>query len=262
MLQPVATRLQYLELLNSCLRGSADGFLTAGWTALNDLSLDGSLVKDDVLTSLNLPALERLSITDFEHRGGVLQIDQLCCPQISSPEFQLESSLARTCEGDRRCCSLLHLPQLAKLEVVHRSSQRTMDLGLPASLKHLHVRNLFGEAVVGLDWVLHEAAKCIRGGAQLRSLNCERTVASSHPEGMPWGASSLAHYRDLGAQLGGLKALYVYGRGKRLLSAIGAVACSAPALTHLKFCIEEEMNAWSYLRYAAPALRASLGVTS
>ena len=242
-LQPVATRLQCLELADSRLRGSADGFLTADWTALHSLSLGGCLVEDDDLTALDLPALEFLGIAGFGHRGGVLQLDQLCCPQMSSLEFQLESRLARASEGDRQCCSLLDLPQSAVLTLTHDSDQPTMDLSLPAScLTHLTVQESSDGDLLYLNWVLLEAAKCIRGGAQLRSLTCANTVPSSHPAWVPWGASSVAYYRDLGEQLSSLKDLFVSGRGGTLLSAIGAVACSAASLTHLEFDIKEVMN--------------------
>ena len=113
-LQPIATRLQSLEVLDSFLEGSADGFLTAAWTALTALRLDDSEVVDDVLTALNLPALEALRIMDFEHQGGVLQPDQLCCPQLCSLAFQLDSSLAAP-EVSRQCQSLLSLPRLTAL---------------------------------------------------------------------------------------------------------------------------------------------------
>ena len=57
---PVARRLQRLDILHSRLFGSADGFLSAGWTALTALRLEDSHVVDDFLTARNLPALESL----------------------------------------------------------------------------------------------------------------------------------------------------------------------------------------------------------
>ena len=110
-----------------------------------------------------------------------------------------------------------------------------MDLGLPASLTRLTVQYVSVTGMADLEWVLHEAAKCIRGGAQLRSLTYTKINSSyPEPEGVPWGASSDAHYQKLGEQLSSVKDLSVCGSGPTLLSAIGAVACSAPSLIRLK----------------------------
>ena len=179
-LQQVATRLHSLEVFDSGLEGSTCGFLTAGWTALTLLRLDRSWVKDDVLAALNLPVLEHLSIVGFQHKGGVLQADQLCCPQLRSLELQLD----RSREGGRRCCSLLSLPRLTSLHLKFddHSHRGTLDLGVPASLTSLSVAETLRYNVADLEWVLLEAAKCIRGGAQLRSLTY---CSFSHPF-IPW----------------------------------------------------------------------------
>ena len=241
-LQPIAARLQTLSITDSRLRGSADGFLSAGWTALKVVCLHGSWVEDDMLTAVNLPALEDLDIISFEHQGGMLQLDQLRCPQLRGLVFLLDSSHARTGEGGRQRCSFSHLARLEDLVVIRTSYQATMDLGLPTSLEHLTVQDSSGDDVVDLKWVLLEAVKGIRGGAHLCSLTCTEASPSSHPEWMPWGACSLAHYSKLGEQLSGLEFLAVCGRGKPLLSAISAVACSAPSLTRLELYIEEELD--------------------
>ena len=65
-LQPVATRLRELHVSCSRLQGSADGFLTDGWTALTSLSLTQSRVDKTMLTAaLKLPALEDVHICSF-----------------------------------------------------------------------------------------------------------------------------------------------------------------------------------------------------
>ena len=203
MLQAVATRLQSLEILDSRLRGSAHGFLSAGWIALTHLNLCASDMEDDVLTAVNLPAVELLDIIGFGHQGGMLQVDQLSCPQLRMLGCQLDSSLARASEGSRQWFNLLHLNRLADLELKCSSVQATMDLGLPASLQHLAVQDSKDTDDVDLKWVLREVVKGIRSGVNLGSLNCAGTAPSSHPEGMPWGDSSVAHYGELGKQLRG-----------------------------------------------------------
>ena len=202
----------------------------------------------DVLTMLNLPALESLNIGEFGfgHAAtrGFLQPDQLCCPQLSSLVFSFDTcpeTLAS--KGSRQCYSLLNLPRLATLSLKCYYVQATwMDLGLPASLTHLTVQQTVGHERVDLKWVLLQAGTGISSGAQLQSLTCADTMPSSHPEGMPWGASSNAHYRGLGERLSGLKDLSIYGRATTLLSAASAVACSAPDLTRLEFRVEEELE--------------------
>ena len=241
-LQPVASRLQTLEISYSRLRGSAVGFLSAGWTALKDLSLRDSWLEDDVLTAVNLPALEAVDIINYEHQGCTLRVDQLCCPQLRFLAFQLDSSQAHASEGSSHFCSLVNLPRLARLVVLLVPHQAIMDLSLPASLEVLTVQGSTGTDSVDLKWVLLEAAKGCRSGGHLRMLTCSDTAPSSHPEGMAWGASSFARYKELGGQLMGLTDLHVYGRATTLLSAISAVASSAPCLTCLKFGIEEELD--------------------
>ena len=67
-LQPVATRLQRLDIAHSGLLGSADGFF-AGWTALTSLSLHCSWLRDNALTTLRLPALKVLHAINFIKSG-------------------------------------------------------------------------------------------------------------------------------------------------------------------------------------------------
>jgi hypothetical protein len=240
-LQPVATRLQSLCIEDIRLEGSADGFLGASWSALTSLLIASTWVSDDVLTAINLPALKSLDIEDFEFGSNLdtLQPHQMCCPQLSSLAFNTEWPKAQAGEGARQCCSLVHLPLLASVIVTFVNQKAPMDLGLPASLEHLTVRQRFGDGTVDLKWLLLEAMKCIRSGAQLQSLTCANASPSCHPEGVPWGASSVEHYSQLGGQLRGLKALSVFGRATTLLSATAAVACSAPDLTRLEFRVED-----------------------
>ena len=231
-LQPVATRLQSLELLRCRLQGSAGGFLTAGWTALTSLSLIGSDVEDDVLTPLSLPALEVLSIYGFRHRGRVLRPDQLCCPLLCCLDLLLDSNLAQGSEGSRQCCSLLSLARLTTLTMYQIPHPAEVDL--PASLTRLIMQDSEAHTIAVLEWMLLQAAKCIRGGAQLRSLTCACCMSSSE-DVVEWGPSSNAHYRELGEQLSGLTDLRVVGTGPLFLSAIGAVASAAPSLTRLTY---------------------------
>ena len=84
-LQPIATRLQSLNITHSYLEGSADDFWSGAWTVLVSLNLNQSTMKDDVLTALNLPALEVLRITKCRHNpDGWLQPGTLRCPQLCS----------------------------------------------------------------------------------------------------------------------------------------------------------------------------------
>ena len=191
-----------------------------------------------MLTALKLPALESLAIFEFnlgETQLNSLQPDQLCCPQLTSLVYGfLSSQEVQASEGDRQLCSLLHLPRLKTLRLICSHDQATrMDLGLPASLEHLTVQQGFGADSVDLKWLLLEARRGIRSGVHLRSVACVNASPSCHPEGMPWGASSIAHYREIAAQLRGLSDLSVCGTATTLLSAISAVACSAPDLTRL-----------------------------
>ena len=214
------------------------------WSALKQLYLSDSNVKDDVLTTLNLPALERLDFNSFSfgHQGDVLEPDQLCCSQLTSLAFDLHSREAQANEGGRQCCSLLHLPRLATLRMSrYRDPATRIDLDLPSSLQHLAVGSKRADSV-NLEWVLAEAVKGISSGARLCSVTCSDALPSPHPEGVPWGASSVAHYRDLGQQLRGLQTLAVHGRATTLLGAVGAVACSAPDLTRLEFRVEERLD--------------------
>ena len=196
-------------------------------------------MKDAVLTALNLPALEGLGIIGFEHQGGALQPEQLCCPQLCSLSLLVDSSLTWDSEGSRHCCSLLNLPRLTTLSIANSSH---LAMGLPVSVTHLTVQDWSADKSADLEWVLLEAAKCMRAGAQLRSLTYVTLMLSSHPEVITWDASSYAHYRELGEQLSSLKDLSVYGNGPTLLGAIGAVACSAPSLTRLKFYTHEPLG--------------------
>ena len=108
-LQPIATRVHELNVSASRHLGSADGFLTKGWTALTSLSLHDTRMEDATLTSaLELPALEHMRICHVRgHRGGELQLDQLTgsCPQISRLEFGLGASLRQITETSRQTCT-------------------------------------------------------------------------------------------------------------------------------------------------------------
>ena len=188
-----------------------------------------------------------------------LQPGQLCCPQLSSLLFQYydTSQVAHAGEVGRQCCSLTHLPRLATLQLLWFYCQATlMDLGLPASLKHLTARATLG---VDLKWMLLEAVQGIRSGAQLQTLMCTDCMPSSHPEGMPWGASSVARYRELGQQLRGLRDLTLYGSAPTLLSAIGAVVGSAPDLTRLEFRVEKELEDYELPPICSASLKSLTG---
>ena len=95
-LQPVATRLRELALIGSRLQGSADGFLTRGWTtALTMLSLCEAQVETATLAAaFELPALVNLDITAFRRPGGVSQLDQFTssCSNIRALKVQLDRS--------------------------------------------------------------------------------------------------------------------------------------------------------------------------
>ena len=266
-LQPVATRLQSLDILDSFLRGSAAGFLSVGWTALTSLSIKGSWVKSDALTALNLPALESLAIVSFAFGENfsypLLQPNQLCCPQLRSLVYDFESTQE---EDGRRCCSLLHLPRLATLVMICDEEEAArMDVALPASLEHLTVQaaSLGGASQwhVPLKWVLLEAVKCIGNGAQLRALTCANSAPSPHPEGTPWGASSVAHYRELAEHLRGLKdlRLSMYGNAETMLSATSVMASSAPDLTRLEFEFENQLDYFELPPICSASLKSVTG---
>ena len=65
-MQPVATRLIALHVRDSRLQGSADGFLTKGWTALTSLTVTRAYLEDAALTAaLDLPMVEDVHIGSF-----------------------------------------------------------------------------------------------------------------------------------------------------------------------------------------------------
>ena len=244
-LQPVAMRLRELNVRGSCLQGSADGFFTRGWTALSTLSLQDARVETATVTAaLQLPALENLNIDGFRHQGGVLQLDQLAgsCPNIKGLRLQLEDDLAWGRQGGGPCCSLLDLGRLEDLYMVIfiRSIPPCADLGfdLPASLTQFEVQGASGgEWVLDLFWFLSEAVKCIRRGAPLRKLTCTYTEAYLQPP--QWGATLNEQYRRLGGQLSSLRELEVSGDTEKVLSALCAVASSAPHIACVKFTTGE-----------------------
>ena len=135
----------------------------------------------------------------------------------------------------------MSLARLTTLDIWNSSHLATIDLALPASLTRLTVRDDSADEIANLGWALLEAAKCIRGGAQLRSLAYTNVTEPSHPEGVQWGASLDARYTELGGQLIGLTDLAVYGEGPAFPSAIGSIACSAPSLTRLTFYHTDQM---------------------
>ena len=237
-LQQVATRLQALDLSNCSLQGSTESFLTKGWTALTSLCLgEVTEAEDNMCSALQLPALETASITQlFRHRGGLLQLDQLTssCLQINRLEFLC--SLARPREASKQQSSLLNLSRLADLRIMDTSLHADLDLELPASLTFLELRGSLrnGHSSTDLFWVLLQAVKCIKRGAQLHTLVSRAAETLLQPA--QWGATLEEQYRRLGGQLSGLKELDVRGvaiSGDPLLSAVSAVASSAPSLTRL-----------------------------
>ena len=242
-LQPVATRLRELDLFESCLQGSADGFLTRGWTALIALSLRTAQMEDATLTAaLELPALEKLDITGFRHQGGVLQLDQLTgsCPNITGLRLQLDSNSGRATQGSGPCCTLLQLGRLADLHIKTEAIHPNVDLELPSSLTVFMVEGPEARnGLVDFSWVLKEAISCIRRGAQLRRLLCCQPEAYLQP--MQWGLDLDQQYRRLGGQLSSLQELGLWGGTERLLSALGAVVSSAPHLTSVKIIVTERL---------------------
>ena len=227
-------RMQQLDLSHSRLQGSADGFLSNGWTGLTSLTLRCTRMEDQTLLAPRLPSLEDVHLNKFEHQGGVLQLGELVAhsSQLSRLEFWLEGSSLQTSER-QQWCSLLHLGRLAHFTLLHRSQRATLGFQLPASLTHLEFFGIFGKPEHQMDffWALDEAMRCIRGGAKLHRLYSSGTEAMLQPA--RWGASLHEQYRQLGAQLSGLKELDVWGHRTPLLTALSAVASSAPSLTRL-----------------------------
>ena len=226
-----------MHLLNCNLQGSADGFLTTGWTALTSLSLHSLTAADDKMCSaLQLPALEIASIWGFTHGDEVLQLNQLSgsCPQVS--QLGLMCSLAQPSEASKQQSGLLNMSRLADLHIWDTSLCTDLDLNLdlPASLTRLVLEgnHYDGHNTLDFFWVLLQAVKCIGRGAQLHTLVSRTTETLLQPA--QWGATLVEQYRQLGAQLHGLKELEVVrGEGDPLLSALSAVASSAPSLTRL-----------------------------
>ena len=241
-LQQVATRLQALDLRGCRLQGSADGFLTTGWTALTSLSLHSFTdAEDNMCSALHLPALEVGNICNFDHGGGMLQLSQLSgsCLQISRLEMQC--SLARPSEAIEQQSGLLNMTRLADLHIwdtpLHTDRSLHLDLGLPASLTRLDLYGCLcdGHSCMDLSWVLLQAGKCIRRGAQLHTLVSNTAEPLLQPAPLPprWRATFKEQFRHLGGQLNGLKDLEVWGNSFDTLSAVSAVASSAPSLTRL-----------------------------
>ena len=235
-------------MTNNRLQGSADGFLTNGWTALTSLSLSTMRLETATLTAaLQLPVLEDVRIYWCTLLGGELQVHQLTgsCPQVNCLQFGL--GMWDT-EARAQSCRLLDLNQLADLHVVECSLQAKVDLDLPSSLTRLR----FGGSPVDFFWALLEAAKCAGRGAQLRKVICGR--AEAHLQPAQWGASLEDQHRRLGCQLTGLRVLKVTGDQEQLLSAVGAVASAAPSL------VRPEVVIWGSLSCmeVSPVCSASL----
>ena len=163
----------------------------------------------------------------------MLQLSQLSgsCLQISRLEMQC--SLARPSEAIEQHSGLLNMTRLADLHIIDSSPRADMDLGLPASLTRLQLQGnqLNGHFCMDFLWVLLQAVNCIRRGAQLHMLSIRLTEAAYQPARR--GATLEEQFRHLGGQLTSLMELKVSGRGDLLLSAVSAVASSAPSLTRL-----------------------------
>ena len=232
-LQPVATRLQELNISHSRLQGHADGFLSTGWTALTSLALRSCRAGGCTLQAPRLPALEDCHLSNIMDPGGVLQLDQLTngCPHLSRLELHLEGSSLQAGEGEQRCC-LLHLGRLASLVILHHFHHANLGCDLPPSLTHLRFTGISGHQTYFFRALL-EAVKCIEDGAQLHTLHCSSAEADLQPA--QWGASLHEQYRRLGGQLNGLKELEVWSSRVPLLTALSAVASSAPSLTRLVY---------------------------
>ena len=245
-LQPVATCLHELMLFGSRLQGSADGFLTKGWTAPTSLKLTYTHMEDAILTAaLELPVLEDMHIYWFMgHRGGKLQLHQLTggCPQVSRLEFELGNRVRQAPEASRQSCGLLNLKRLADLHIRGCSLQANMDLDLPPSLTQLKFGGSYSGGSSSLDffWALWEAAKCVGRGAQLHRLTC--ACAEAHLQPARWGASLDEQHRRLGGQLSSLKELVVLGAQHQLLSAVGALASAAPSLVRLEIVMMDSLS--------------------
>ena len=69
-------------------------------------------------------------------------------------------------ECSSQCCNLLSLARLTALIIVYSSPLAAPHLVLPASLTRLTMQNGYAQKMT-LSGALLEAAKCIRGGAQL-----------------------------------------------------------------------------------------------
>ena len=245
-LQPVATRLHALSLSGSRLEGSADGFLTEGWTALTSLSLNQTRMQNATLTAaLKLPALQDVRIFWFTgHQGGELHLHQLTgsCPQVSSLEFQLGRCLRQVTGASRQRCRVIDLIQLVDLHVMDCSLQTKMDLDLAPSLTQLKFGGLLmgGSSSVDFFWALREAVKCIGRGAQLHKLIC--SYAKAYLQHVQWGANLDEQHRRIGGMLGGLRELEVWGAQDQLFSAVGAVATAAPSLVRLEIVPEYPLS--------------------
>ena len=237
-LQPVATRLRELNLDGSCLQGSANGFLTRGWTALTTLSLEHARMETATMTAaLSLPALEEMDMNGFRHQGGELQLDQLIdgCPHVRGFSFQLEDCVMQGSSGPY--CSLLGLGRLTDLSVwtLLDPHHETLDLDLPAGLTRLSFDASRSEGELDFFWALNEAARCIGRGARLRKLVCTDTEADRQPA--QWRLSLEEQYRRLGGRLTSLHELEVVGDAGVLLAALGAVVSAAPSLTCARLTI-------------------------
>ena len=234
-LQPIAAQLRELHLQSSHLQGSADGFLTRGWTVLTRLFLRYAEVESDTMTAaLKLPALQEMNTEGFRHQGGVLQLEQLTssCPNVRALTFQLDDSMVQGREGSGRCCNLQSLGRLTDvcLWTLFDPPNANADLDLPASLTHLEFDDArIADCSVDFFWALSEAAKCVRRGAHLRELVCMNAKLYLQPA--QWGASLDEQYRRLGGQLTSLHELEVAGHAGLLLGAFGAVISAAPNLT-------------------------------
>ena len=237
-LQQVATQLHELNVSDSHLQGSADGFLTKGWTALTSLSLTHTFMENATLTAaLQLPALEDVHICMFTgHQGGELQLDQLTgsCPHVSRMEFHLSNRFHQATEASRQSCGLLNLDRLADLHIKMSPLQANLDLDLPPSLTQLKFEGYPGGNTKSVDfsWALREAVKCVGRGAQLHRLIC--SCAEVYLPQAQWGASLDKRHRRLGGLLGCLRELEVWGNQEDVLSAVGAVASAAPSLVRLE----------------------------
>ena len=198
-LQPIATRLHELNIHGSRLQGSAEGFLTKGWTALTSLALTNTRMEDATLSAaLELPAVEGVDICWFEgHQGGELQIDQLIgsCPQISRLEFQLLWS-QRLRQASRQSCTLVDFKRLVNLNIMSCSVQTNMDLDLPLSLTQLQFGGYMGGGTGSVDffWALQRGCEVrqARGAAAQADLPPHRGVPAACAVGRQPGGSAQA----------------------------------------------------------------------